>query len=258
MRSARFTLIAAEQTIKDNENALDLLISQDVSEFTDTSLVPADHRALEIIETDVAGSIRTALKMRPDYQGAQDTVEQQNILVKFNRNQLWPEIDLQASYGYNTGGDNFNDSIDNYGTGRNPVWTAGVTVTFPLGDRQARANYHSAKLQAVQLLLQLKRLEQQIIVAVNNAVGHVRSNLKGVEAAREATRLAEESYKAEKTKLLTGTSTTFLVLQAESQLADARSAQIRAEADYSESLVTLAQTEGTTLQRHHIQLNEEF
>jgi outer membrane protein TolC len=202
--------------------------------------------------------VRTALQSRPDYRAAQNTVEQQNILIKFNRNQLWPEVDVKASYGYNTGGDNFNDSINNYGTGRNPVWAAGVTLSFPLGDRASRAGYHSAKLQAEQLLLQLKRLEQQIIVAVDNAVGHVQSNWKGVEAAREATRLANESYKAEKTKLLTGSSTTFLVLQAESQLADARSAQIRAEADYNESLVTLAQTEGTTLQRHHVQLNEEF
>jgi outer membrane protein TolC len=251
-------LIVAERTIKDNENALKLLISQDVSEFAGTSVVPADPVALEIIATDVAGSVRTALQSRPDYRAAQNTVEQQNILIKFNRNQLWPEVDVKASYGYNTGGDNFNDSINNYGTGRNPVWAAGVTLSFPLGDRASRAGYHSAKLQAEQLLLQLKRLEQQIIVAVDNAVGHVQSNWKGVEAAREATRLANESYKAEKTKLLTGSSTTFLVLQAASQLADARSAQIRAEADYNESLVTLAQTEGTTLQRHHVQLNEEF
>jgi outer membrane protein TolC len=251
-------LIVAERTIKDNENALKLLISQDVSEFAGTSVVPADPVALEIIATDVAGSVRTALQSRPDYRAAQNTVEQQNILIKFNRNQLWPEVDVKASYGYNTGGDNFNDSINNYGTGRNPVWAAGVTLSFPLGDRASRAGYHSAKLQAEQLLLQLKRLEQQIIVEVDNAVGHVQSNWKGVEAAREATRLANESYKAEKTKLLTGSSTTFLVLQAASQLADARSAQIRAEADYNESLVTLAQTEGTTLQRHHVQLNEEF
>ncbi len=254
----RFALIAAERTVKDNENALKLLISQDVSEFTGATVVPVDHGALEIVDTDVGGSTRTALQSRPDYRAARATVEQQNILVKFNRNQMWPEIDLKASYGYNTGGDTYGSAVNNYGNGNNSVWAVGVAVSFPIGDRASRASYQSAKLQAAQLLLQLKRLEQQIVIAVDNAVGHVRSNLKGVEAAREATRLANESYKAEKTKLLTGSSTTFLVLQAESLLADARSAQIRAEADYSEALVTLAQTEGTTLQRHHIQLNEEF
>ena len=43
-----------------------------------------------------------------------------------------------------------------------------------------------AKLQAAQFLLQLKQLEQQIIVAVDNAVGHVRTNLNTVEDGEEA------------------------------------------------------------------------
>jgi len=102
----------------------------------------------------------------------------------------------------------------------------------PLGNRAARANYHIARLDADQALLSLKSLEQDIVVGVDNAVGHVESDLKSVEAARAATRLAQESLDAEKKKLLAGTSTTFLVLQAQSQLATARSAQIRAEADY--------------------------
>ena len=144
------------------------------------------------------------------------------------------------------------------GTRENPVWAGGVTVTFPLGNRQARANYQTARLQVEQFLLQLKQLEQQIVVAVDNAVGHVQTNLKSVEAAAAARRLADESLKAEKTKLLAGTSTTFLVLQAQSQLATARSAEIRARADYAESLVTLAQAEGTTLQKNNIALDERF
>ena len=251
-------IILAERTIKDNENALKLLISQNVGEFQGESFVPVDYPVVEMVETDVDRSIRTALESRPDYIAAKQAVEKQNIQVKFDRNQLWPEIDLQASYGWNGLGENLGDWASNVGTRDNPVWAAGVTVTLPLGNRQARANYHSARLQVGQFLLQLKQLEQQIVVAVDNAVGHVRANLKSVEAAAAATRLADESYKAEKTKLLAGASTTFLVLQAESQLADARSAEIRARADYAESLVTLAQQEGTTLQKNNIVLDEHF
>ena len=138
------------------------------------------------------------------------------------------------------------------------MWAAGVSFSFPLGNRQARANYHSARLQADQLLLELKQLEQQIVVGVDNAVGHVETNLKSVEAARVALRLAEESYQAERTKLQAGTSTTLNVLQQESALADARSAEIRARANYSESLVALAQVEGTTLERNNIALDQHF
>jgi len=70
--------------------------------------------------------------------------------------------------------------------------------------------------------------------------------------------LAEESLKAEETKQRAGTSTSFLVLQAQSQLATARSAEIRARTDYDESLVALARSEGTTLQQNNIILDERF
>ena len=251
-------IILAARTIKDNENALKLLISQNVGEFQGETFLPADYPVVEMVETDVASSTRTALELRPDYVAARHAVDKQNIQVKFNRNQLWPEVDLQASYGWNGLGGNLGSWANDVSTRDNPVWAAGVTLTFPLGNRQARANYHSTKLQAAQLLLQLKQLEQQIVIAVDNAVGHVRTNLKSVEAAVAATRLADESYKAEKTKLLVGTSTTFLVLQAESLLSAARSAEIRARADYAESLVALAQQEGTTLQKNNIVLDEHF
>ena len=78
------------------------------------------------------------------------------------------------------------------------------------------------------------------------------------QPARAATRLAQESLDAEKKKLLAGTSTTFLVLQAQTQLATARSAQIRAEADYHESLVALDLAEGTILVKNNIVLDEKY
>ncbi|MGD0015946.1 MAG: TolC family protein [Verrucomicrobiia bacterium] len=251
-------IILAARTIKDNENALKLLISQNVAEFQGESFLPVDYPVAEMVETDVASSTRTALESRPDYVAARHALDKQNIQVKYNSNQLWPEIDLNASYGWNGRGSNFQDWSDNVNSRDNPVWAAGVTVTFPIGNRQARASYQSARLQSEQLLLQLKQLEQQIVVAVDNAVGHVRTNLKSVEAAVAASHLANESLKAEKAKLLAGTSTTFLVLQAQSQLAAARSAEIRARADYAESLVTLTQQEGTTLQKNNIVLDERF
>ncbi len=251
-------IILAARTIKDNENALKLVISQNVQEFRGESLVPVDYPDVRPVETDVDHSISTALQLRPDYVAALQTVERQNIQVKFNHNQLWPEIDLNGSYGWNGGANNLGDLVSSEATRNYSVWSAGVSVTFPLGNRAARGTYNQSRLQADQLLLQLKQLEQQTIVNVDNAVGHVRTNYESVQAARAATRLAYESYHAEKTKLQAGTSTPVLVLQQESALADARSAQIRAEASYSESLVALAQAEGTTLQRHHIQLNEGF
>lgn len=247
-------VILAARTIKDNENVLKRLICREVTEFRGQTLLPVDYPLVQMIQTDVAESTKTALTRRPDYLSARETLARQNIVVQFNRNQLWPEIDLQGSYGLNGRGHSFDTYNDNLTSGNSPVWGVGVAVSFPLGNRQARSNYHIARLDSDQLLLNLKGLEQDIIVQVDNAVGHVETDLKSYEAAHEATRLALESLDAEKKKLLAGTSTTFLVLQAQAVLADARSAEIRARADYSEALVALDQAEGTILTKNNIAL----
>jgi len=251
-------VILTARTIKDNENTLKRLICQQVTEFRGVSLVPVDQPLVQMVALDVGESTRTALQMRADYLSTLHALESQNITVQFNRNQLWPQIDLTGSYAFNGRGHTSGDFNDNLASGDSPVWGVGVVASFPLGNRQARSNYHIAKLDADQALLTLKSLEQDIVVQVDNAVGHVETNLKSVEAARAATRLAEESLDAEKKKLLAGTSTTFLVLQAQTQLATARSAESRAEADYGESLVNLDLVEGTILQKNNIVLDEKF
>src|ERR1017187_425324 len=252
------TVITTERAIKDNENTLKRLICQRVMEMRGVSLVPVDYPLVQMVAIDVELSTATALEKRADYLSLKHALEKQNISVQFTRNQLWPEIDLQGSYGLNGGGRNFDRYIDSYTGANYPAWSVGVALTFPLGNRAARANYHIARLDADQAILSLKSLEQDIVVGVDNAVGHVQTNLKSVEAARAATRLSQESLDAEKKKLLAGTSTTFLVLQAQSQLAAARSAEIRAEADYSESIVALDLVEGTILDKNNIMLDEKF
>ncbi len=230
--SSEMNVITTARAIKDNENALKRLVCTRVTDWRGMSLVPVDHPLVQMIALDVDESTRTALEMRADYLSLKHALEKQNISVQFTRNQLWPEVDVQGSAGLNGAGRNFDKYTDSYTGTDYPVWSVGVALTVPLGNRQARSNYHIARLDADQAVLSLKSLEQDIVVGVDNAVGHVQTNMKSVEAARAATRLAQESLDAEKKKLLAGTSTTFLVLQEQALLATARTAEIRALADY--------------------------
>jgi outer membrane protein TolC len=250
-------VIVAERAITDRENALKRLIASDVMTLRGVSLRPAESLVDQPVETDAAISVRTALENRPDMVQARHELQRRGILLAFNRNQLWPEIDLQTSYGLNARGDSVGNFAEDVAGRDNPVWSIGVIATIPLSNRQAKAAYEVARLEEEQAVLTVKRLEQDVIIQVDNAVGQVQTNYKRVEATRVASRLAEESLKAEEAKLRAGASTSFLVLQAQSQLAAARSAEIRARADYSESLVELAQVEGTTLQQHQIVLDDE-
>jgi outer membrane protein len=251
-------VIVAAQAIHDAENTLKRLICRDVTEFRGVELLPVDYPVARMIDTDVDRSIRTALQTRPDFLAAQQDVERQGILVKYNRNQLLPTLDVAGSYqlagGVAPGA--FSDALNDVGSGNNPSWTIGGIISFPIGNRQARSTYNISRLNRDQAVINLKILEQNILVQVDNAVRQVQTNLKRVEATAVASRLARESLKAEETKLLAGTSTSFLVLQAQSQLAAQLSAEIRARADYSESIAQLGRVEGTILQQFNVVLDD--
>ncbi len=249
-------VLVAERAIKDSENALKRLISSDVREFHGVTLVPVDEPPVAAQELDLARSVQTALSSRPDYRRQRHELEKQGILVQYNRNQLWPQLDLEGSYGFNGRGGTFGRLTDDVVGGENPEWSVGLVVSIPLGNRQARAEFEQSRLRQEQAALALARLEQDIIVAVDNAVGRIATNLKRLDATRAATRLAEESLKAEEEKLRAGTSTSFLVLEAQANLAAARSAEIRARSDYHRSLVELARVEGTTLEKNNIALTD--
>lgn len=260
-------VVVAAGRVRDNQLVLARLIAQDIREFAGLDLLPADVPAFEMVDLDVDRSTRTALVERPEYAIAKTAVDRQNITVDLQRHQLWPEVNLFGTYGYNARSplsistnpppqSSFNDYVGNLVDSDAPVWSVGVAVRYPLGDRQGRANYRAARLQATQTVIDLKRAEQIILAEVDTAVRRVRTNLKRIDATRAAARLAEESLKAEQQKLRAGTSTSFLVLQAQAQLAAAQSAEIRARADYDQSLVALARAEGTTLTRNKISLEE--
>jgi outer membrane protein TolC len=127
-----------------------------------------------------------------------------------------------------------------------------MILSFPLSNKAARNNYKAAKaaLQQAQLLYQLT--EQTMLIQIQNSIESARSDLAQVDATREARVYAEQALAAEEKKLQVGTSTPFVVLQLQSNLTAARSAEIRALANYNEDLVQLAQFEGTILEKHHL------
>ena len=90
------------------------------------------------------------------------------------------------------------------------------------------------------------------MIQIDDAVKLIRSSFERVEATRAARAFAQEALAAEQKKLENGKSTSFFVLQFQRDLTVRRSEEIRALADYNNSVALLATREGTTLERHGI------
>ncbi len=253
--SSQADLLAAQDTQSVQENVLKNLLSSSFGPWASITPVPAEPLVAVPEAVDLMESWRQGTTMRPDLLEAKLNIEKQHVTIKYDLNQLFPEVDVTGSYGHNASTASFPDNFNVLGHGNFPFYSYGMTMTVPLSNIGARNTYKSAKAALQQVLLQLKKIEQTILIAIDNDVKAIRTDLLRVDATRQARIYAEDALQAEQTRLEHGKSTSFVVLQLQSNLTTARSAEIRALADYNIALEQLALDDGTTLERNHIVMN---
>lgn len=250
----RADLISGQFTLAKAENTLKNLITDNYPQWHEVELAPSESLNATRQLLEVQDSWAKGLTQRPDIIQAKLDVEQQGFTLKYLQNQLYPELDLTGSYGVNGAGREFNNALGQEQTGSRPVYSYGAVLTVPLGNVTARNNLKSGRATQQQILLRLKKLEQNVMVDIDNAVKSARSSWEGAEASKQARIFAEAALDAEQKKYAVGKSTTFTVLQLQNNLTLARSQEIRALANYQESLAGLAAQEGTTLERRKLDL----
>jgi outer membrane protein TolC len=247
-------LIAAQFTLVSDQNALKNLITDAYAQWHDVDIEPAASMDAVRQFFDLQDSWSKGLTQRPDFVQAKLDVEQQGIVLKFSFNQIFPELDLVGSYGFNGAGQDFNGSYNQFGEVNRPFYSYGAQLSMPLGNLSARNNYKAGKATEQQLLLRLKQLEQNIMVEIDDAVQQAQSAWDSLDATKQARVYAEAALEAEQKKYDVGKSTTFTVLQLQTALTTARSNEIRALANYNEALSNLAEQEGSTLERQNLDL----
>jgi len=118
-----------------------------------------------------------------------------------------------------------------------PSWTLGLSISYPLGHSPQEANLAKAQLQTTQAETQLKNAELQVVTQVRNVARQVVTNERLIDSTRAARELAEQRLDAEQKKLAAGTSTNFLVFQAQRDLAQARNDELNAILAYNRAQI---------------------
>ena len=263
------TVIVAEAAIKQAEDRLRaLILNPSAPDFWTTSLEPNEPMPFTAVAVDVDSAIRRAINSRTDVQLAKSSIERSDINLKYFSAQLLPEINATLAYQSNgVGGTQLSPiSFTNTSAARSvvsqrsyasvlgdlvtnkfPTWTFGVTMSYPIGASTQETNLARAKLQYQQAEVQLKNLEMQIGTQVRDAARQVQTNAKRVDSARVARDLAEQKLAAEEKKFAAGIQISFFVFQAQRDLAQARTNEIKAIADYNKSVVDYEAIQETSL-----------
>lgn len=254
--TSQANLISAQYTLAQDQNTLkNLLADTNYRTWHDTDILPTDtitNAPLQLF--DLQDSWTKGMTERPDLIQSRLNVEAQGVQLKFDRNQLYPEVDLIGSYGYNGAGAYYEDVFAQINARDRNFYSYGAQLSMPLSIQSQRNTYKADKVTLQQLLLKLKQFEQNVMVEIDNAVKNAQSTYESVAATRQARIYAEAALDAEQKKYAVGKSTTFTVLQLQNSLTSARSQEIRALANYFEALSNLAQQEGSTLERNRIDI----
>jgi outer membrane protein TolC len=246
---SRAAVLAAQSQLGTQERVVKALITDNFVQWADLVLVPSGKLTDMHYLFNRQESWSKGLSQRPDLLQSKLEVERQGIILKYNRNQLFPELDVFGTYGYNGAGREFDDALYNVQQLNHRSYTYGARISIPLANTTARNAYKAQKATVEQTILQLKQAEQIIMISIDNDIGTIQANYEQVLATRAARQYAESALNAEQTKLQNGKSTVYTVLQMQRDLTTARGNEILALASYNKSYSLLSRDEGTTLER---------
>jgi HAE1 family hydrophobic/amphiphilic exporter-1 len=135
---------------------------------------------------------------------------------------------------------------------RYPTYVVSLTLSFPLRNRTAKADYAIAKEQATQVAVQEIALLQRVRSDAVNAIQTLRETQYRLVAASAARAASERVLLSEQRKFRVGNSTTFLVLQRQLELANNRGRELQAQTDLNKAVVELNRVAGTDFAANNI------
>ncbi len=137
-----------------------------------------------------------------------------------------------------------------------PNYAIGVQYNIPLRNRSAQADYAYNNLTLRQSQLSMQKQINQVRVDVQNAaIGVQQARARYLTAVKQRV-LQEETLDGEQKKYKLGASTTFNVIQAQRDLAQAQSNEVAAASQYEKATVSLQVATGQVLSAYHIDMGE--
>ena len=264
-------LILAEEAIRQTEDALKALIRDpDGVGFWDGEIRPVDAPSGEDYPVDTEDAIRVALQRRPELRSQRVQLDTNQYDVRFFRNQTLPQVDLVGLVQLTgVGGTQlvregfFGPAVDTipggYGDALSQMsgldyrdWRVGLSFSYPIGPNQAHASHAQAQTDLTRQREAVRQQEVLIAQEVRTAVRQVETNRRRIDASRVARELQEASLDAEQKKFEVGMTTSYFIVQAQRDLAQARANELQAIIDYNKAIVAVERAQGTLAERSRV------
>jgi outer membrane protein TolC len=239
---------------------------------------PIDVPATEDIRP-IQDMLADAFANRPELEGARLQVANSDLSMKGSKNALLPQVDIVASAQNNGLAGGLNPFVQATGNGvaatpndtfvggfgsalaqifrhNYPTYSVGIQLNLPIHNRVAEGDYVRDQMQLRQTQIRRVQLENQVRLEVEGSLIALQRARAAYDAAVEARKLQEQSLQIEMEKYANGISTTFLVQQYQSYVAQARSTEVSSRGTYAKAKTQLERATGSTLLGHNVSIDE--
>lgn len=276
----REELIRSQYHYRQVQDELVRLITQyeDPREFTGRLIPIEPVQSPSPLSESFDRLVQQALELRPAIQQAQLQSENRRTELDLSRDRLKPTLDFVAGYQqFGLGGrqvirdfsedfvnppiidiipgglrDSLTDlfSADFYG------YVVGLDLQLPIFNRDARAANAQAQIALRRSELEEKNVRQMVQTEIRNALTQIEMNRERLETVAVAVRSAQERLEAEQARFDVGMGTTRDLIEAQRDLAQAESVEVRAEIDLIKSHDLLDRAVGWTLSNLNIVMRD--
>ena len=199
-----------------------LLASGPGDEIYGNTINPVDLPVLEPPSVDLQAAITRALAERTDLIQSRRSLDITRLNLEVSQNATLPTLNLTAGYNLQGTAGAYTDALSLVQGLDNPALTLSLNFTYPLGMRQAKANFARSQLQLEQAEVQLQTQELNINTQVTNAGWAVENTYLQLGAASKSREAAERNAEAEQVRFDNGLSDNYNVALALNSLTNAR------------------------------------
>jgi len=225
-------------------------------------ILPADLPVEESVHFDLQDQIDTAMLNRLELGQQQIRINSAEVAKQVAFNGLYPKLDFVASAAAQGLSHDFGAAFSDQLSKGHGIYSAGLQLEIPLGNREGWAVYRRAQLQRMQAIEAYRNLMNQIDEDVTTALREVDTTWAELRAARQARFRQEDVLTGLDQRRLSGVQRLdpeFIQLSLDQQerLAESKRQEATAISNYNIAIARLEKAKGTILRYNNIIMNEE-
>ena len=210
---------------------------------------------------DESEQINAALDNRLELGQQQVRIDSSEVATRVAKNNLLPQLNFQGSVTSDGVAHSLGNGFSNQSDFNHIGYAAGLQLTVPLGNREARAIWQRALIQREQAIFAYKQIEEQATEDVKAALRGIDSSWDQLGLARLSRIAAADTLNGFRQQQDSGAlpytpDNVQLRLQFQATLAVAEQEEHRASNDYNFAIVSLEKAKGTILRYNNVMLEE--